>query len=230
MPPLAFPDPRVLPPLEVLTQYEAVRLFVERARAVKADFAVTNENAPAVAEICARLDGLPLAIELAAARVRMLPPQKMLKRLRNRLKLLKGGTRSARPPADPEGHHRLELRAPRGGREDAFRKALRVRGGAYLGGHRGDLRPRRGPGRPGGGRVSLEKSLLRQEEGVGGEPRFVMLETVHEYAREKLQESGEAEELKSGTPSTSALAEETEPSSGHRTGSGSSASRPSTTT
>src|SRR5215210_4825917 len=66
IPPLALPDPKVLPPVKVLTQYEAVRLFVERARAVKADFSVTNKNAPAVAEICARLDGLPLAIELAA--------------------------------------------------------------------------------------------------------------------------------------------------------------------
>src|SRR5215217_3305011 len=91
VPPLSLPDPKVIPLLEVLTQYEAVKLFVERARAVKADFKVTNENAPAVAEICARLDGLPLAIELAAARTRVLPPQKMLERLGNRLKLLKGG-------------------------------------------------------------------------------------------------------------------------------------------
>lgn len=93
VPPLTVPDPRVLPPLEVLTQYEAVRLFVERAKAVEADFSVTNENAPAVAEICARVDGLPLAIELAAARVRLLAPQAMLTRLGNRLKLLKGGAR-----------------------------------------------------------------------------------------------------------------------------------------
>jgi predicted ATPase len=68
-----------------------VRLFAERA--VKPDFSLTTENAPAVAEICARLDGLPLAIELAAARVRMLPPQALLRRLGNRLKLLKGGPR-----------------------------------------------------------------------------------------------------------------------------------------
>ena len=79
--------------MKVLIQYDAVRLFVERARAVKADFEVTNESAPAVAEICARLDGLPLAIELAAARIRVLPPQKMLQRLGERLKLLRGGAR-----------------------------------------------------------------------------------------------------------------------------------------
>jgi predicted ATPase len=71
-----MPDLKSPPPLERLTQYEAVGLFVERARAVKPDFKVTNESAPAVAEICVRLDGLPLAIELAAARIMMLPPRR----------------------------------------------------------------------------------------------------------------------------------------------------------
>ena len=93
VPPLELPDPLTLPSLEALTQYEAVKLFVERARAVKAEFSLTQQNAAAVAEICARLDGLPLAIELAAARVRMLPPQALLRRLGNRLRLLKGGPR-----------------------------------------------------------------------------------------------------------------------------------------
>jgi predicted ATPase len=88
-----MPDLKHPPPLERLTQYEAVGLFVERAQAVKPDFEVTNESAPAVAEICVRLDGLPLAIELAAARITMLPPKAMLKRLTSRLKLLTGGTR-----------------------------------------------------------------------------------------------------------------------------------------
>jgi predicted ATPase len=94
VPPLELPDPRRLPPPEYLTQYEAVRLFVERARAVKPDFSVTNENSPQVAEICARLDGLPLAIELAAARIRLLTPKTMLPRLGSRLKLLTGGARN----------------------------------------------------------------------------------------------------------------------------------------
>ena len=80
VPPLALPDPGA--PAERVSQYEAVRLFIERAVAVKPGFAVTNENAPAVAEICARLDGLPLAIELAAARVKLLPPAAILTRLR----------------------------------------------------------------------------------------------------------------------------------------------------
>ena len=68
-------------------------MFIERARAVKANFRVTNKSAPAVAEICAKLDGLPLAIELAASRVRILPPEAMLERLGSRLKLLRGGAR-----------------------------------------------------------------------------------------------------------------------------------------
>jgi predicted ATPase len=93
VPPLAMPDPEQLPTVERLTHYEAVRLFVERAQAAKADFSVTNDIAPAVAEICYRLDGLPLAIELAAARIKLLPPQAMLGRLSNRLKLLTGGAR-----------------------------------------------------------------------------------------------------------------------------------------
>src|SRR5262245_2539046 len=88
--PLALPE-MPLPPLERLTQYETVRLFIERAQAAKADFAVTNANAPAVAEICARLDGLPLAIELAAARSKLFSPEALLARLDNRLKLLVGG-------------------------------------------------------------------------------------------------------------------------------------------
>src|SRR5204863_3671124 len=96
VPPLSTPDLHHLPPPESVSQYEAVRLFIERATDVKADFQVTNDNAPAVAEICARLDGLPLAIELAAARIRMLPPQALLSRLvethgRASLRVLTGG-------------------------------------------------------------------------------------------------------------------------------------------
>src|SRR5215467_11263619 len=81
VPPLAVPDPKPVPDLVALSQYEAVALFIARAQAVKPDFQVTNANAPAVAEICARLDGLPLAIELAAARTRLLPPDEVLARM-----------------------------------------------------------------------------------------------------------------------------------------------------
>ena len=94
MPPLGLPDPRHLPgSASSLTQYESVALFIERASAVKPDFTLTNDNAAAVAEICVRLDGLPLAIELAAARIRILTPQAILERLGRRLDLLAGGAR-----------------------------------------------------------------------------------------------------------------------------------------
>jgi predicted ATPase len=215
VPPLAVPDPKRLPGFEALSQYEAVRLFIDRAKAAKADFAVTSENAPAVAEICARLDGLPLAIELAAARVKLLPPTAMLGRLGRRLKLLTGGARNL-----PERQRTL-----RGAIEwshtllEEGEKTLFARMAVFSGGRTleaieaicdaaGDLSVDAFEG------VSslLDKSLLRQEEGPEGEPRFVMLETIHEYAREKLQESGEAGEIRRAHKEYFlALAEEAEP-------------------
>ena len=93
VPPLDLPEESRGQSVERLAQYEAVRLFIERAVAVRGDFAVTNDNAPAVAEICVRLDGLPLAIELAAARIKILPPSKLLEKLASRLNVLKGGAR-----------------------------------------------------------------------------------------------------------------------------------------
>ena len=213
VPPLALPDPTVLPPLEVLTQYEAVRLFVERAKAVKGDFEVTNESAPAVAEICARLDGLPLAIELAAARVRLLPPQKMLQRLGNRMKLLKGGARdlptrqqTLRGAIDWSHDLLEEDEKTLFGRLSVFAGGRTLEAMEEICDPEGDLDALEGV------ESLVGKSLLKQEEGSGGEPRFVMLETVHEYAREKLKESGWAEETKRLHASYFlAMAEEAEP-------------------
>ena len=93
VPPLGLPNPNRLPALPQTSQYEAVSLFIQRAQAVRPDFALDEANAQAVAEICHRLDGLPLAIELAAARVKLLSPQAMLPRLSRRLDLLTGGPR-----------------------------------------------------------------------------------------------------------------------------------------
>src|SRR5439155_18618745 len=98
VPPLSMAAPDALPPLEELAEYEAVALFVQRARRVQPGFELTEQNAPAVAEICYRLDGLPLAIELAAARIRLLPPEALLGRLvgarhASPLRLLTGGAR-----------------------------------------------------------------------------------------------------------------------------------------
>ena len=93
VPPLAMPDLQSKPSLEALSQYPAVALFLERAVAVKPDFELNRENASAITEICARLDGLPLAIELAAARVKVLSPSSLRTRLKSRLQLLTGGSR-----------------------------------------------------------------------------------------------------------------------------------------
>lgn len=93
VPPLALPDDTAQVSLDELSNYEAIKLFVERARYAKPNFAISEENAKSVVEICSRLDGLPLAIELAAARVKTLTPQAILTKLENRLKLLTGGAR-----------------------------------------------------------------------------------------------------------------------------------------
>jgi predicted ATPase/class 3 adenylate cyclase len=199
VPPLSVPDVKHLPDLKSLSQYEAVRLFIERAKSVKVDFEVSDENAPAVAEICVRLDGLPLAIELAAARIKMLPPKAMPQRLGNRLKLLTGGARDL-----PERQRTLRATIEWSfalldeGEQVLFGRLAVFSGGRTLEAieaicdAEGDLPVDTFDG------VSslLDKSLLRQEEGPNGEPRFVMLETVHEFAREKLRQSGEAEEIK----------------------------------
>ena len=199
VPPLALPDLKSPPPLARLTQYEAVRLFVERAQALKPDFKVTNESAPAVAEICVRLDGLPLAIELAAARITMLPPRAMLHRLTSRLKLLTGGARDL-----PERQRTLRATIEWShalldeGEQLLFGRLAVFSGGRTLEAievicdPEGDLPVDAFEG------ISslLDKSLLRQEEGPGGEPRFVMLETIHEFAREKLRKSAEEQEIR----------------------------------
>jgi predicted ATPase len=198
VPPLSVPDTKRLPPIEVLSQYEAVRLFIDRASAAKRGFEITSENAPAVAEICARLDGLPLAIELAAARIKLLPPKVLLTRLANRLKLLTGG------PKDLPARQRT-LRGAIEWSHDLLEegeKTLFARLSVFSGGRtleaieaicnaEGDLPVDALDG------VSslLDKSLLVREETSEEESRFVMLETIHEFAREMLQESGEAAEV-----------------------------------
>ncbi|MGI9179834.1 MAG: ATP-binding protein [Longimicrobiaceae bacterium] len=213
VPPLSLPDPKRLPPLERLTQYETVRLFVERARGVKPNFTVTNENAAAVAEICHRLDGLPLAIELAAARVRILPPQALLARLQNRLALLTGGARDL-PERQQTLRGAIEWSFELLGEEERvlFRRLAAFAGGRTLEAIESVCNADGGLDVLDGVSSLVEKSLLRQEEDAEDEPRFVMLETLHEYASEKLQESAEAEEIRSRHAAFFlALAEEAEP-------------------
>ena len=193
VPPLALPEQSVAT-VEVLSQSPAVALFVQRAVAAKPDFQLTPENAAAVAEICARLDGLPLAIELAAARVKVLSPTAMRTRLSSRLQLLTGGARDM-----PQRHQTLraamdwsyDLLTPT--EQRLFRRLSVFVGGCTLEGAeavcdaKGDL----GLDVLNGMESMVDKSLAQRDEQADGEPRFVMLETIREYALEKLEVSGE---------------------------------------
>ncbi len=197
VPVLTVPDPKHLPDLVALSQYEAVALFISRAQAVKADFKVTNANAPAVVEICARLDGLPLAIELAAARSKLLPPQALLARLDQRLALLTSGARDM--PVRQQtlrntiawSYHLLEAQEQR-----LFRQLSVFAGGCTLEAIEAVCTALPdGAGQVFDGVASLlDKSLLQQIEQEGEEPRLTILETVREYGLESLRESGEAHE------------------------------------
>lgn len=206
VPPLTMPDTHSLPPVDRLIQYEAVRLFVDRAVALRPSFAVTDENAPAVAEICARLDGLPLAIELAAARIKILSAEAMLARLQNRLKLLTGGERDL-----PERQQTLR-RAIEWSYDllDAQEQSLFRRIAAFSGSRSLEAieavcnttgETTAGPLQPleldtvEGVSSLVDKNLLQQAAFLGSETRFRMLETIQEYAREKLDESEEGRVL-----------------------------------
>jgi predicted ATPase/serine/threonine protein kinase len=195
VPPLALPDPKSLPPLDVLSRLPAVALFVERARAVKHEFALGRENAVAVAAICARLDGLPLAIELAAARIKLLSPSAMLARLESRLNLLTGGAR------DLPGRQQT-LRGTvdwsygllNAAEQRLFRRLSVFTGGCTLEAveavcdTKGDL----GVDVLDGMASMVDKSLAQQVEQADAETRFVMLSTLREYALERLSESDDA--------------------------------------
>jgi non-specific serine/threonine protein kinase len=197
VPPLALPDLDRVEPLRALSQYEAVELFSQRAQAVRPGFTIADEDAPAIAEICVRLDGLPLAIELAAARSKLLSPEMMRRRLESRLGTLTGGAR------DLPGR----LRTLRGAIDwsydllDADEKTLFARLAVFQGGRTVQaVEAVCGYGLAidviDGLESLLYKSLLRQEVGLDSEPRFLFLETIHEYARERLEESGEAEAMR----------------------------------
>jgi predicted ATPase len=194
VPPLPIPDSASLPELEVLSQYPAVALFVQRAAAVRPDFELSRENASAVIEICNRLDGLPLAIELAAARVKVLSPTSMRTRLKNRLHLLTGGARDM-----PQRQQTLraaidwshDLLLPE--EQKLFRRLSVFVAGCNLESAEAVCDPK--------GDLDLDlldgmaslvdKSLVQQVGPSQGESRFVMLETIREYAAEKLAASGD---------------------------------------
>lgn len=186
--PLALPDLQRLPPLDTLAQYAAVELFIQRAQAAQPSFAITSENGLAVAKICDRLDGLPLAIELAAVRVRLLSPQALLARLDRRLSLLTDGPRDL--PA--------RQRTLRGAIDWSYHllnpaeQALFRRLSVYVGGWTLDVAASAEPELASLDHLTslVDKSLVSLSEARGG-PRFVMLETLREYAQEQLSHVGE---------------------------------------
>ena len=215
VPPLALPALKDPPDAEALSHYAAVALFLQRAQASRPDFHLTDANAPLIAEICVCLDGLPLAIELAAARIKLLPPEALSARLEHRLQILTSGARGLPVRQQtlrstikwsyellPANEQRLfwrlsifvggcTLKAVEAVCVEADAIALDVLDGVAS---------------------LLDNSLLQQTEQAGDEPRFVMLETLREYGRECLETSGEKEEIRRAHANYYvALAEEAEP-------------------
>ena len=204
VPPLALPDPQYLPPVDTLVQYEAVALFIQRSQAARTDFQVTPASAPAIAAICQRLDGLPLAIELAAARSTLLPPAALLQRLSNRLAVLTGGARDL--PARQQtlrntiewsynllepAEQRLFMRLA------VFAGGWTVEAAEAVCNAAGELELEVLDGL----QSLVDKSLVTQSSNPPSiqkpeEPRFSMLETIREYAVERLETSSEAELLR----------------------------------
>ena len=194
VPPLEPPDPKRLPDVLTLGRFDAVRLFIERAQAVSPQFRMTEANAAAVAEITARLDGLPLAIELAATRTKVLTPEQMLPRLESRLSLL-----TSRGETVPE--RQRTLRGAIGWSHDHLDSAeqrLFARLSVFTGGW--DLESAEAVCRPGeigldaldGLTALVDRSLIRRADALDGRIRFSMLETIREFAREHLDEGGDA--------------------------------------
>jgi predicted ATPase len=194
VPPLGLPDLARLPSVEELNQYDAIRLFIDRVREARPDFTITRENALTVSEICSRLDGLPLAIELAAARTRLMSPSALLSRLERRLPLLTGGARDL--PARQQtlrnaiawSYDLLDE-----GEKALFRQLAVFAGGCTFEaieavcGAQEDLLDQLGS--------LVDKSLLRQQSGDDGELRFGMFTTIREYGLEQLAAQGETARL-----------------------------------
>jgi predicted ATPase/DNA-binding CsgD family transcriptional regulator len=217
VPPLELPDLARLPGAEEIAHYEAVRLFGERAAAAKSGFILGEANAVAVASICHRLDGLPLGIELAAARISHLPPSALLARLERRLPLLTVGGRDQPIRLQTMTNTiawSYDLLTPE--EQRLFRRLAVFAGGftleaaEHVGRDDPATTPDVGAKHKGADHVVLpaqpsvlnllgalvEQSLLRQEERPDGEPRFDMLETIREYALERLRLSGEEDALR----------------------------------
>jgi predicted ATPase/DNA-binding CsgD family transcriptional regulator len=211
-PSLSLPNTRHLPPLAELAQFEAVRLFTERAQTISPTFAITDTNAADVARICLRLDGIPLAIELAAARLRLLSVEQIASRLDHAFRLLTGGSRSVLP------HHQT-LKALIDWSYDLLSQEERIlllRLAVFAGSWTLDaaeyvcIDPEEEPARqapqssfrllPEGIMdllgLLIDKSIIRLEHLQGEEPRYRMLETVRLYAQDRLFEHGGVEKVR----------------------------------
>jgi predicted ATPase/DNA-binding CsgD family transcriptional regulator len=196
--PLALPDLTHLPEQEVLSQYAAVALFLQRAQAVKPALQLMSSNARLIAEICTRLDGLPLAIELAAARIKLLPPQALLTRLSQRLHLLTGGAQDA--PARQQTLRNTiawSYQLLDADEQQLFRRLAVFVGGCTLEAIEVvcaalDTDAAALPVLDAVASL-IDKSLLQQTELEREEPRLVMLETIREYGLEVFEASGEME-------------------------------------
>ncbi len=195
VPPLALPDLTHLPTWEALSHYAAVALFLQRAQAARPQFQLTGANSRAIAEICVRLDGLPLALELAAARIKLLSPQALLARLEHRFQVLTGGTQDAptrqQTPRNTIdwSYHLLTHQE-----QQLFRRLSVFVGGCTLEGVEALYTAL---GDPSGQVLDwvtslIDKNLLHQTEQEGEEPRLLLLETIREYGLEALSANEEA--------------------------------------
>ena len=197
VPPLNLPQSDLT--LKELAGYESVQLFVERARAAQPSFSLKKDNASAIAEICRRLDGLPLALELAAARIKLLQPHAILARLDDSLKLLTGGARDL-PARQQTLRNTLEWSYSLLNEDE---KKLYARLGVFVGGFTLEAaeaicNPEEKLDILEGLTSLVNNSLVRQVETADSEPRFGMLETIRAYALERLTESGEMESFRLG--------------------------------
>jgi predicted ATPase/class 3 adenylate cyclase/DNA-binding XRE family transcriptional regulator len=214
VPSLSLPEPDHLPEVERLSQYEAVRLFVDRSRLASPHFDLDKDNASSVAQICCRLDGIPLAIELAASRMKVLSPEEIAERLDDRFRLLTGGSRTALPRQQTlramiDWSYNL-LSEPE---KILFRRLV-----VFVGGWSLDAAERvcSGNGIETGQVLDLLSQLVNKSlviaENIRGETRYHTLETIRQYARDKLFESADVKTLRDHhLDFYTTLAEEIEP-------------------
>ncbi len=214
VPPLSLPDLKNFDSTQSISQFAAVKLFIERAKEVNPDFKVTDENAPALAEICVRLDGLPLAIELASARIKIFTPQMILSRLCGKLDILKSTSRSL-----PERHQTLKqaISWSYDLLSDDEKRLFRWMS-VFSGGCSVEALENIFSGMKNlqidtldGVEALISKSLLRRTDDANNEPRFYMLETIREYACEIMEEEEKKNLMEHYNKYFLQLAERTEP-------------------